>query len=182
MQFVNEQNNVLRAPDFIHDRLDALFKLAAIFRAGDHERQVERDDALVAQQVGHVALGDFLRQPFDDGRLAHAGFAEQHRIVLRAAAKNLNDTLDFVLAADDRVHVALARNFRKIASKRLEGGRLDFAFLFCGPFLANFRDGRFLAGEIRVQFLQNFLPRLLDVHVQVPQNPGGHAVAFAQQA
>ena len=132
VQFVNEQNNVLRAADFIHHRLDALFKLAAIFRARDHERQVERDDALVAQQIGHVAFGDFLRQPFDDGRLAHAGFAEQHRIVLRPAAKNLDDALDFVLAADDRVHVALARDFREVAAKRLERGRLDFA-LFLRP-------------------------------------------------
>ena len=35
---------------FVHDRLDALLELAAIFGAGDHEREVERDDALVAQQ------------------------------------------------------------------------------------------------------------------------------------
>ena len=40
----------------------------------------------------------------------------------------------------------------------------------------------FLGGEVRIQFLQNFLARLLDVHVQIFQDARGHAVAFAQQA
>ena len=58
---------------------------------------------------------------------------------------------------------------------------------FSGPcprlrLLAGFGDGRFLAGEIRIQFLQNFLARLLDVHVEVFQHLRGDAVAFAQQA
>ena len=83
---------------------------------------------LLQQNFRHVALRNFLRETFDDGRLAHAGFAEQHRIVLRAAAKNLDDALDFVFAADDRIHVALARDFRQVAAKRLERGRFDFAF------------------------------------------------------
>jgi hypothetical protein len=61
--------------------LDALFELAAIFGAGDHESEVEGDDALVAQQFGHVALRDFLGETFHDGSLAHAGFTEQNRIV-----------------------------------------------------------------------------------------------------
>ena len=50
VQLVNEQDDVLRAADFVHHRLDALLELAAILGAGDHQRQVERDDALVAQQ------------------------------------------------------------------------------------------------------------------------------------
>ena len=85
---------------------------------------------LFSKISGTLPAGDFLREAFDDGRLAHAGFAEQHGIVLRAAAKDLDDALDFVLAADDRVHVALARNFREVAAKRLQRGRFDFAFLF----------------------------------------------------
>ena len=86
MQFVNEQNDVFGAADFVHHGLDAFLELAAIFCAGNHEREVERDYALVAEQFRHVALDDFLRQTLDDGRLANARFAEQHGIVLRAAA------------------------------------------------------------------------------------------------
>ena len=63
----------------------------------------------------------------------------------------------------------------------LSAGVLISPFLLPGAFLAGFRDGRFLAGEIRVQLLQNFLARLLDVHVEAPQNSRRHAVAFAQE-
>src|SRR5881396_1120123 len=40
----------------------------------------------------------------------------------------------------------------------------------------------FLRGEIWIEFLQNLLLRLLDVHVEVFQNARGDAVAFAEQA
>src|ERR1051325_5999932 len=86
VQLVDEENDVLRAANLVHDRFDAFFELAAILRAGDHEREVERDDAFVAEQFGNVSGGNFLRESFDDRGLAHAGFAEENRIVLRAAA------------------------------------------------------------------------------------------------
>ena len=107
-KLVDEQNDVLGAADLVHHRFDALFKLAAIFRARDHQREVERDDLLVAQQFRHIAVGDFLREAFDDGGLAHAGFADEHGIVFRAAAENLDDALDFVCAADDRIESRLS--------------------------------------------------------------------------
>ena len=53
--------------------------------------------APVAQQLGHVAVDDHLGQALDDGRLADAGLAEQDRVVLGAAAEDLDDALDLVL-------------------------------------------------------------------------------------
>ena len=126
VQLVDEEDDVLRAADLVHHGLDALFKLAAVLRPGDHQREVERDDFLVAQQLRHVAAGDFLREPFDDGGLAHAGFADEHRIVFRAAAEHLDDALDFVLAADDGVDLALLGKLRQVAAKGAQGGRLHF--------------------------------------------------------
>ena len=63
---------------------------------------------LSRRSSGTLPLGDFLRQAFDDRGLADAGFAEQHRIVLGAAAEDLDDALDFVLPADDRIELALS--------------------------------------------------------------------------
>lgn len=48
VQFVDEQDRVLRTANFVHDRFDSFFKLTAILRAGDHHRQVEHDDAAIA--------------------------------------------------------------------------------------------------------------------------------------
>ncbi len=118
VQFVNKKNDVLGAPDFVHDRLDPLLELAAVFGAGDHQGEVEGDDALVAQDFGHVAAGDFLGQALDDGGFAHAGLAEEHRVVLGAAAKDLDDALDFALAADDGVHFALCGRSRSGRARR----------------------------------------------------------------
>ena len=50
--------------------------------------------ALVLQALGHVAAHDALRQALDDGRLAHAGLADQHRVVLGLARKDLDDPAD----------------------------------------------------------------------------------------
>ena len=58
---------------------------------------------------GHVAAHDALREPFDDRRLADAGLADEHRIVLGAAREHLNDAADLFVAADDRIELAGAR-------------------------------------------------------------------------
>jgi hypothetical protein len=49
VQLVDKQNDVLRAANLVHDRLDPLFELPAIFRSRHHQREVERDHFLVAQ-------------------------------------------------------------------------------------------------------------------------------------
>ena len=69
----------------VHDRLQALLELAAELGAGDQRAHVEREQPLVAQVLRHVAGDDLLRQPFDDRRLADAGLADDHRVVLRCA-------------------------------------------------------------------------------------------------
>src|SRR5690606_20854864 len=65
----------------------------------------------------------------DDGRFADAGFAEQHRVVLRAAAEHLNGAFDFALATDHRVELPLPGEFRQVAAEAIERGRFRFATL-----------------------------------------------------
>ena len=129
VQFVDEQDGVLGPAHLVHDGLDAFLELAAILGAGDHHGQVEHDDAAVAQQLGDVAVHDHLGQAFDDGGLADAGFAEQDRVVLGAAAENLDDALDLVVPADDRVEFALAGQLGEVAPKAVEGRRFGLALV-----------------------------------------------------
>ena len=75
---------------------------------------------LVLELIGHVAADDALGQAFDDGGLADAGFADEHGVVLGAAAEHLHDAADFVVAADDRVEFALAGGFGEIVGVALE--------------------------------------------------------------
>ncbi len=157
--------------------------MASVFGAGHHQREVQRHHAAITQQFGHIAFDDFLREPFHNGGLAHTGFAEQHGIVLRATTENLDDPLDFVFAADHRIHLALAGNLREVAAEGAERGGF-------GALLAAFGRSGFAGlfhfilahGEVGIEFLENFLACLLDVDVQIFQHARRHAFAFAQKA
>ena len=100
--------------------LQPLFELAAILRAGDQRAHVERDDPLVLQALRHVAADDAAGQPFDDGGLADAGLADEHRVVLGPARQHLDDAADLFVAADHRIELALARELGEIAAVSLE--------------------------------------------------------------
>ena len=137
-----------RVGDFLQHGLQPLLELAAVLRAGDERAHVERDDPLVLQPLGHVAADDALRQPFDDRRLADAGLADQHRVVLGAARQHLDDAADLLVAADDRIELALARELGQVAAVALE--RLVLAFgILVGDALRAAHAGQRLRGSRR---------------------------------
>ena len=75
---------------------------------------------LFFKPFGNVAAHDALRQAFDDRRLADAGIADQHRIVLGAAREHLNDAADLFVAPDDRIELAALGFEREVATVALE--------------------------------------------------------------
>ena len=113
VQLVDERDDLaVGVGDLLEDGLEPLLELAAVLRARDHRADVERDQPLVAQALGHVALDDAAGEPLDDRGLADAGLADEHRVVLRAARQHLDDAADLLVAPDDRVELALARRPR----------------------------------------------------------------------
>ncbi len=74
-----------------------------------------------SQRLRHVAVDDAQRQTLDDRRLADAGFADQHRVVLGAAREHLHGAANFFVAADHRIELALARRLGEIARIFLQG-------------------------------------------------------------
>ncbi len=97
---------------------------------------VQRQELLVLQALGHVAVDDAQGQALDDGGLADAGLADQHGIVLGAARQDLDGAADLLVAADHRVELAVAGGLGQVAGVALEG---VIAFLGrrrcrrCGP-------------------------------------------------
>ena len=117
VDLVDEQD---RARLLLHLRehgLQALLEIAAVLGAGDQRAQVERVDDRVGQHLGHVALDDALGQAFGQRGLAHAGFADVERVVLAPAAQHLDGAFDFVVAADQRVDLAFARELVEVAGE-----------------------------------------------------------------
>ncbi len=93
-------------------RFQALLEIAAVLGAGDQRAHVERVDGAVGEHLGHLALDDQARQPFGDRGLADAGLADVQRIVLAAAAQDLDGALDLELAADQRIDAPFLRHAR----------------------------------------------------------------------
>ena len=121
VQLVDERDDLaVRVRDLLEDGLHPLLELTAVLRARDHRADVERDQPLVAQAVGDVALDDAARQPLGDRGLADAGLADQHRVVLRAPAQHLDDAPDLLVATDDRVELPAARILGEVAAVALE--------------------------------------------------------------
>ena len=100
--------------NFLQHVLQALFELAAIFRSRQQRRHIQAQDLFALERFRHFAVDDALRQAFDNGGLAHTGFADQHRVVLGAALQHLDGAADLVVAADHRVELALTRAFGQV--------------------------------------------------------------------
>src|SRR4029078_10322571 len=62
VELVDEQDDVAALGDLLHHLLQALLELAAVLRARDQRRQIERVDLLVLEQLRHVAVGDALSE------------------------------------------------------------------------------------------------------------------------
>ena len=154
VQLIDEDDGVLLLHQLFHDGLQTLFELAAILCARDDEREIEREDALVGEERRNFAVGDPLREAFDDGGLADAGLADQHGIVLGAAAENLDDALQLGSRPTSGSSwwsiAAWVRSRENSASK--EDSRVAplpaAAFLLRGA-LQLFADGRTGAGRAR---------------------------------
>ncbi len=151
VQLVNEQNDFAFAgDDLLEKRLEPVLEFAAIFRAGNHRAQIHRHQPLVLERFRHVAAHDAPGQALGNGRLAHAGFADEHRIVFRAAREHLHHAADFLVAADDRVNLPLPRQRGEVAPVFVE--RLEFGFgIFVGHALVAAQIGERLKHRVALE-------------------------------
>ncbi len=136
VDLVDEQDRVGLLLQLLQHALQALLEVAAVLGAGEQRAHVERVDGRIGQDLGHVALGDAPGQAFGDGGLADAGLADQQRVVLAPAAQDLDHALDFVLAADQRVDLAVARELVQVLRELVQRRGLGIAGLFLLAFAA----------------------------------------------
>ncbi len=183
VQLVQEQDDTpVAVGHFLQHRLQPLLELAAILRAGHQRAHIQRDNLLIPQPFRHVAVDNALRQPFDDGRLANARLADEHRVVLGAAADDLDNAPDFVVAPDHRVELARPRQRCQIAPVLFE--RLERALrVLAGDALATanrlqrlqnrrVRDAVPLQHAFDRRFIRECQQQMLGAHVIVPHPVG----------
>ena len=108
VNFVDEKDDLaVGFFDIGQHRFQALFKFAAVFGASQEGGKIQREQALAFQAFRHFAIDDALRQAFHDGGFAHPRLADEDGVVFVAPLQDLHGAADFLVAADDRVNLAL---------------------------------------------------------------------------
>ena len=115
VQLIDEKDDTaFTLADFIQHRLEPFLKFAAVLCAGDQRSHVQGEDGFILEAFRHVSADDSLREPFRDGRFAHARFADQYRVVLCLSGEDADDIPDFGITADHRVQLILSCTFYQI--------------------------------------------------------------------
>ena len=130
VDLVDEQDRVRLVLQRLQHALQALLEVAAVLGAGQQRAHVERVDGGIGQHLGHVGLRDAPGQALGDRGLADAGLADQQRVVLAPAAQHLDHALDLVLAPDQRIDLAVARELVEVLRELLQRRALAVAVLF----------------------------------------------------
>ena len=108
VHLVDDKDDVAHLADLLDEALHAALELAAELRARDERGEVKKINLLASQLERHVTRDDALGEALGNGRLADARLTDQAGVVLLAAVQNLDDAFDLLLAADDRVELAVA--------------------------------------------------------------------------
>ena len=122
VNLVNEEDVILGFLQLSNNLLHAVLKLTAILRTSYQTCQVERPNLLTAQNVRNVAGSNELSQALNNSSLTNAGISQDKWVVLLAAGKNLHDTLNLAVTANDRVKFFICSKLSKVAAKLLQHG------------------------------------------------------------
>ncbi len=179
VDLIDEQDDVAAGADLLEDLLQALFEVTAVAGAGHEGPEVQGVQLLVLDGLRDVAADDRLGQALDDGGLADAGLADQHRVVLGAAGKDLHDAFHFLLAADHGVQLVLARRLGQVAAELVQdngtgGGALGLAGADAGA-------GGFLA-LVAGEQLDDLLADPVQVGAELDEHLGGNAFTLPDKA
>jgi hypothetical protein len=160
---------------------EPLLEIAAIAGAGQERSHIEGEDRRVEQDFRHFTLDDAAGEAFGDRGLADPGVADIERVVLRAAAQDLDRPLDLGLAPDQRIDLAalgLLVEVDAIGVERVMAALLALlaALLLLGALhAARLRPTRRLGDAVR-----DVIDRVKAGHVLLLQEIDGVALALGE--
>ncbi len=152
VDLVDEQHRIGVGLQLLEHRLQPLLEVAAVLGASQQRAHVQRVDDRLVEDLRHVVLDDAPGQALGDRGLADTGLAHQQRVVLAPAAQHLDHALDFRLATDQRIDLAVLGELIQVHRVLLERRLLLAALALL----------LFLLGAGRLGGLVAFLRRLGD--------------------
>ena len=122
VNFVYEKDHAtFRRLDLVQDRFQSLFEFSAILCACHERGHVQGEDCLVLQSFRNIPAQYPVSQPLDNGRLADAGIAYQHRVVLCLAREYSDHAPDFRIPSYHRVQFSLPCQRHEVDPVFLQG-------------------------------------------------------------
>ena len=192
VDFIDEQNRARIFFEFLDDLLQTLFEITAIAGPGEQRTHVEREDGVIGERLRHLAFDDTLGETFGNRRLAHARIAHIKRVVLGAAAEDLDGAVDLVVAADQRIDLAVFRLFIEVDAVSLQrillllGGRSVFLgiaaarLVFAFRFIGTARRARLRRAGALTDAVGDVVDRVVTGHLLLLQEIGGVAFALGE--
>ena len=129
VELVNKQDYVGIRARFLDYRFEALLEIPTVFRSGDNQGYIQGNQAFLGQGRGYASTGYPQCDPFDYRGLSYSGLADKHRVVLLAPPKDLYDTGNLGLPADNGVQFSFGGGLREVKAKVLDHALLRFGFL-----------------------------------------------------
>ena len=120
VHFVDEENRLRPGGERRDDRLESLLEVAAIPRARQQRTGIERKDFRILQRPLHIVVKKPRGETLGHGGLADAGIADEHGVVLAAAAEHFDRPLELLGASDQRIEQPLTRPFGQVHAVRQE--------------------------------------------------------------
>ena len=155
MDLVDEQDRSFLLLKFGEQHLEAFLEIAPVLRPRQQGAEIEREHATLGDHFRHFAVDDALGEPFGDRRLADPGFPHQQRVVLAAAAEDLDDAFHLDVATHQRVDLPGPCQLVQIARKALQR-RLGLALLaLLRPAIPRLRVLRRLLGDAVCNVVQD---------------------------
>ena len=132
MNFVDEQNGVGVIHQLFQHCFQTLLKITAIFCARKQRAHVERIHLRLGEDVGDLAVNHTLGQTFGNRSFTDTSFTDQQWIIFTTTAKYLDHALDFVVAPDQGINLAVDGHLVQVQRKALQRATRLLAFRALG--------------------------------------------------
>ena len=107
MDFIDKQHSAVSVLQLGDNSFEAFFKIAAVARARKQRAHIERVNRRVQENFRHVFIDNAASNTFCNRGFPDAGVAHEKRVILTAAREHHNAALNFIIAANQRVNIAV---------------------------------------------------------------------------
>ena len=156
MNFIDYQNDVAAGFDFRDQRLHTAFKLTTELGTCHQGSQIQQENFLIPQLIGHITCCNTLSKALRDGSFTNTGFTDQTGIVLLTAVQNLNHPLRLHISADHLIQGTGLGSTGQIHAVGIQELMLIvFLSLRCFRFFLLFLFGGCLGGKVSKKLIHH---------------------------